>query len=172
MESYAFMSNTLEPRLSFVIGSEIFNAEAYGWVQLIGTIITWFLSGSLLVQCCVFTSLYFLTSLHPHLLRIFRRFLLHQSGGWRLKIYQNSGCVSSRFLLSSLHVPDISVGMPRRWSGAVNGCDCRCLAKLGSCMGKPSNFLWHFRISFPYRATHWDRRVFHSTDPSTYWPCH
>ncbi|EDR02610.1 uncharacterized protein LACBIDRAFT_332211 [Laccaria bicolor S238N-H82] len=45
------MSNTLVPRLSFVIGSEILNAEAYGCVQLIGTIITWFLSGSLLVQC-------------------------------------------------------------------------------------------------------------------------
>ncbi|KIJ97150.1 hypothetical protein K443DRAFT_133905 [Laccaria amethystina LaAM-08-1] len=45
------MSNNLAPHLSFVIGSEIFNAETYGCVQLIGTIITWFLSGSLLVQC-------------------------------------------------------------------------------------------------------------------------
>ncbi|EDQ99753.1 uncharacterized protein LACBIDRAFT_315219 [Laccaria bicolor S238N-H82] len=45
------MSNTLVPHLPFVIGSEIFNAEAYSCVQLVGIIITWFLSGSLLVQC-------------------------------------------------------------------------------------------------------------------------
>ena len=166
------MPNTLVPHLLFVIGSEIYNAEAYRCVQLIGTVITWFLSGSLLVQCCAFTSLCFLAPLHPHFLRIFRRFLLHRSFGWGLEIHQSSGCASSRLLLSSLHVSNISLGMPRRWSGAVDGCDCGCLAKLNSCMGKPNTFHWPFRVSRLYRTTHWDRRVFHSTDLSTYWPRH
>jgi hypothetical protein len=56
---HAFISNTPVPHLSFVLGSEFFNAEAYGCVQLVGTVITWFLSGSLLVQCCAFAPPYF-----------------------------------------------------------------------------------------------------------------
>ncbi|KIJ92130.1 hypothetical protein K443DRAFT_135351 [Laccaria amethystina LaAM-08-1] len=49
--TYAGIAISNRPHLSFVIGNEFFNAGAHGSVQLIGTTITWFLSGSLLVQC-------------------------------------------------------------------------------------------------------------------------